>query len=141
LGIIALAGAVGGVINALLSKSSGLAGPYIENGILQLGALGNVIVGAFAAVTTWGLYGPLKDAVLLGSNPGELPANLTVTSLVGAALAGAGGARIIASEIDKMILKKTAVEAAKKQASPTLAAMIASSGARYALNATMNTPK
>jgi hypothetical protein len=40
----------------------------------------------------WGLYGPLKDAILLGSAPaGQLPANLTVTAVIGAALAGAGG--------------------------------------------------
>jgi hypothetical protein len=127
LGVIAGAGAVGGVINALLGNNSGMVIPRVSNGILQLGIIGNMLLGAFAAVITWGLYGPLKDAVLLGSQPvGQLPANLTVTAVVGAALAGAGGARVVSSELDKRFYKSAATEAAQKASNPALAAAIAS---------------
>ena len=70
-GVIAAAGAVGGVVNALLSSSNGYSvqWPKDKGDILQLGVLGNVLLGTFAALITWGLYGPLKDAVLLGSTP------------------------------------------------------------------------
>jgi hypothetical protein len=125
LGVVAAAGAIGGVVNALLSNN-GFAVPQFSNHILQLGVIGNVLLGAFAAVITWGLYGPLKDAVLLGTEPaGQLPANLTVTAVVGAALAGAGGARVVSNEIDKRFFKSAATVAAQKDANPALAARIA----------------
>jgi hypothetical protein len=127
LGVIAGAGAIGGIANALLGNNSGIVIPKVSNGILQLGVIGNVLLGAFAAIITWGLYGPLKDAVLLGSEPiGQLPANLTVTAVVGAALAGAGGARVVSNELDKRFYKSAATEAAQKASNPALAAAIAS---------------
>jgi len=133
LGVVTGAGAIGGVVNALLS-SNGFAPPQFSNGILQLGIIGNVLLGAFAAVITWGLYGPLKDAVLLGTQPAsQLPANLTVTAVVGAALAGAGGARVVSNEIDKKFLKSAATVAAQKTASPALAATIATASPADAL--------
>jgi hypothetical protein len=140
LGVIAAAGGVGGLVNGLLGNSGGgLSLPKPVHGVLQLGFLGNVILGAFGAVGTWGLYGPLKDAVLIGANPGNmLPANLTVTAIVGAALTGAGGAKVVTNEIDKRVLKKTAVEAAKKDADPNLAATISSSSPLGGLDAVMD---
>jgi hypothetical protein len=142
LGVIGGAGAVGGLVNALLGSSGGgLRLPRPVHGVIQLGFLGNVILGAFGAVATWGLYGPLKDAVLLGANPGSmLPANLTVTAIVGAALTGAGGAKVVTSEIDKVVLKKTAVEAAKREANPGLAATISTSTPLGGLDAVMGHP-
>ena len=127
-GVIAGAGAVGGIINALLSSSNGysLQWPRNNGGILQLGALGNVLLGAFGALITWGLYGPLKDAALLGSASGsQLPANLTITAVIGAALAGAGGARIVSNELDKQTLRITAAKAAQEPPNQQLAMDIA----------------
>ena len=139
LGAIAGAGAIGGLVNGLLGSSGGLSLPKPVHGVIQLGFLGNLLLGAFGAVATWGLYGPLKDAVLIGANPGNmLPANLTVTAIVGAALTGAGGAKVVSSEIDKVVLKKTAVEAAKKDANPGLAATISTSPPLAALDAVMS---
>ncbi len=136
-GVVAAAGAVGGTVNALLS-SNGFPLPKFTQGILQLGVIGNVILGAFAALITWGLYGPLKDAVLLGTSPaGQLTANLTVTAVVGAALAGAGGARVISNEIDKKFFQSAATVAAQKSASPELAAKIATTSPAGALNQAM----
>ena len=51
--------------------------------------------------------------------------NLTVTALVGAALAGAGGARVITNEIDKRFLQKAATHMAGKQPSSDLVARVA----------------
>lgn len=121
LGCVAAAGAVGGIINALLSDSE-LILPREKAGILQPGFLGNALLGSFGAVVTWGLYGPLKDAVLLGSHsPGEHPVSMTVTALVGAALAGAGGARVVSAEVDKRYLRSAGASAAITSADPQLA--------------------
>jgi hypothetical protein len=141
LGCIAGAGLVGGFINALMVKPGDfLALPNFSKAKneVQLGFLGNMVIGVFAAVITWGLYGPLKDAVLLGANPGNsLPANLTVTALVGAALAGAGGTRVVTSTIDKNLLKRTAVIAAGKNKNSGLAEKIQNSPPTEALKAAM----
>ena len=135
LGVIAGAGGIGGVVNALLGANGGMVIPRVSNSILQLGIIGNLLLGAFAAVITWGLYGPLKDAVLLGSEPvGQLPSNLTVTAVVGAALAGAGGARVVSGELDKRFYKNAATEAAQKASNPALAATIATASPAEALN-------
>lgn len=138
--VIAGAGAVGGIVNALLSSSNN--GFKIQwpsegkGGVLQLGVLGNVLLGAFAALITWGLYGPLKDAILLGSAPaGQLPANLAVTAVVGAALAGAGGARVISGQLDTKALQITAAKAALEPPNPELAMAIATSPAAAMLAA------
>jgi hypothetical protein len=126
LGAIALAGAGGGITNALLSDNGDIVWPQKEaGGILRPGILGNILLGAFAAVVSWGLYGPLKDAVILGARPpGEVAASLTITAFVGAALAGAGGARVITNEVDKQFLRGAAVGAAGMPADPELAKMI-----------------
>lgn len=123
MGLIAAAGALGGVANSLLTDG-GFKPPHKDSevGIWQIGFVGNILLGAFAAVLSWGLYGPLKDAVLVGSHPsGEVTAVLTVTALVGAALAGAGGSRIITSEIDKRLMVSAASNAAKAASDPVLA--------------------
>ncbi|MFG2178352.1 hypothetical protein ACGFLS_06480 [Streptomyces abikoensis] len=118
---MAAAGALGGVVNALLSDSA-LVLPRERAGILQPGFLGNALLGSFAAVVTWGLYGPLKEAVLLGSRPlGEPPVNMTVTALVGAALTGVGGARVVTAEVDKRYLRSAGANAALTPADPRLA--------------------
>ena len=127
-GVIAAVGAVGGVVNALLSSGNGysIQWPKDNGDILQLGVLGNVLLGAFAALITWGLYGPLKDAALLGSTPtGGLPVNLTVTAVVGAAVAGAGGARVVSNALDKQVLRVTAAKAAQEPPNPQLALAVA----------------
>ncbi|MFE5587640.1 hypothetical protein [Kitasatospora sp. NPDC056531] len=145
LGCVGGAGGLGGLVNALLSDNK-LAIPWMKRGILQPGFLGNVLLGAFGAVVSWGLYGPLKDTVILGAHPPtEAPAALTVTALVGAALTGVGGARLVTSEVDKLFLRKAGMNAAivptdpglantLRTASPSEAAATAEDKARIALN-------
>ena len=60
LGIVFLGGAVGGVINALISDN-GFVVPREETVdnvcIVRPGIAGNVLIGAVAAFISWGLYG------------------------------------------------------------------------------------
>lgn len=136
LGTIAAAGAIGGAVNALLSDN-GFILVKMEAGIVRPGVLGNMILGAFAAIVTWGLYGPLKDAVLLGAHPaGEVAATLTITALVGAALAGAGGARIITNEIDKRFLRTAAAAAAARPPDSQLATALSTASPAATARAT-----
>ncbi|MBD2255510.1 hypothetical protein [Nostoc parmelioides] len=123
--IIACAGAVGGLINALLSDN-GFVLPRTEkinngNSIIRPGFIGNVLIGAISAAISWGLYGPMAYYVIAGSpnlnqNPVE-SSGITLSSLVGAVLVGVGGARWLTNEVDKTLLKVAASEAASKVAS------------------------
>lgn len=145
LGCIAAAGGIGGFVNALIGGAGGagrLMLPQViqPQGVFQLGFIGNIVLGAFGAALTWGLYGPLKDEVMMGARPANgLATNLTVTALVGAALTGVAGAKLITSEIDKNVLKKTAVTAAVSAGNAQLAVQIASSHPAGALAAAMPT--
>jgi hypothetical protein len=124
---IIIAGASGGVINALLSDSGFIAPGWYEeagNRIWKPGVLGNMLLGAAAAFISWGLYGPFSAFVLM---PPDLTtkATLTLSALVGAFLVGIGGARVITSEVEKNVLSKTAVQAANLGANAEVAGEIA----------------
>jgi hypothetical protein len=139
-GVIAAAGATGGIANALLNSGNGYSIQWPRagrNDVLQLGIVGNLLLGAFAALITWGLYGSLKDAVLLGNAPaGQLAANLTVTAVIGAIVAGTGGARVVSNELDKKMLRGAGAGAALQPANAELAVEIATLPAVKALAAT-----
>src|SRR5215210_2905167 len=116
--VIVVVGALGGVINALMSDSGFIApGWYDEAGnrIWKPGALGNMLLGGAAAFISWGLYGPFAAFVLMPPDP-TTEATLTLSALVGAFLVGIGGARVITSEVEKNVLSKTAVQAANLSA-------------------------
>ena len=117
LGIVLLGGAVGGIINAIISDN-GFVVPREETinnvCIVRPGIAGNVLVGAVAAFISWGLYGSYSGALIFSSSGGlgmsEL--NLTLSSVAGAILIGMGGARWLTNEVDKSLLKTAAVTAA-----------------------------
>jgi hypothetical protein len=141
--IIAGAGAVGGLFNALLSDN-GFALPTRDErtGVLRIGFLGNVMIGALAGAVTWGLYGPAKDVVLYGpSGTGALVYNISLSSLIGAVLAGVGGARVITSEVDKRFLQKAAGDAAASNADPEKAVAIATASPTAAFDLATKLPK
>lgn len=128
IGVIAAAGAVGGIINALLSDSGVfLPGTYEVEGrrIWKPGALGNMLLGAAAAFITWGLYGPFSQYMLIPPSAAPDGPFLALETLVGALVAGAGGSRVITSEVEKRILSETAATAATKSEDPAAAAQIA----------------
>jgi hypothetical protein len=128
--IVLGAGAVGGVINALLSNNGfplpkPLTTPDGEK-IWLPGILGNLILGSVGAVVAWGLYGPVSTYVILNS-AGQTATQgviLTLSALVGGVLVGAAGARWWSSEVDKKLLHSAAGTAVAANAAPDQVARI-----------------
>ena len=130
-GIIFVAGGVGGLLNAL-GVGRGVGEMAIELPHRQPspadsnarawdpGFITPVVTGALAAVASWALYGPIAGVKLGGAPP-----DLTWAAMLGAVLVGVAGARWIDAEIDKRVLKETAVRAANGDADPAAAADIA----------------
>lgn len=113
--IIFAAGAIGGVINALLTDNGFILPKYEDasgNKILRPGVVGNVLIGAIAAVISWGLYGPFASYLILPSKPTENDPSLSLAALVGGVLIGIAGAKWLSNEVDKKLLKATAGAAA-----------------------------
>jgi hypothetical protein len=152
LGIICIAGAIGGIINAMLTDQ-GFVTPSKEKNedikIYRPGFLGNILTGSIAAGISWGLYGPLSSFVIVTlateSESSTLTGGLTLSSLVGAVLIGVGGARWLTNEADKTLLRTAATRAASALpsadaaaqmvfASPTQAVKIASDLEQASIN-------
>jgi hypothetical protein len=144
LAFIFFAGALGGAVNALMTDN-GFLMPKSERSsggtnILRPGCLGNVLIGAVAAVVSWGLYGPLSTYFIAGTSA-ALAANsspekvgLSLASLIGAVLVGIGGARWLSGEVDKNLLRAAAADAAGKQPSAEASRRIAMVSPAQALN-------
>jgi len=114
--LIATAGAIGGVLNALLTDN-GFILPRREAGILCPGFLSNVLVGTLAAVTSWGLYGSgagVELAKTAAAGAPRIEISLTVGALAGALVVGLGGARWLTNEVDKRLLKESVKLAGQK---------------------------
>ena len=145
LGLVFIAGLVGGLINALISDN-GFAMPtcFTENGvgIWRPGYIGNMLIGGVAAAISWGLYGPAGAVALIvdripassaaanvgGATKEAEPAPmvvLTMAGLVGGVLVGVGGARWLSNEVDKSLLRAAASEAALTGKNEKLAATLA----------------
>ncbi|GEM_PF-1958637 len=97
--LVAFVGLIGGVVNAIFTEK-GLVLPRRRHlrdcsRILLPGFLGNMLFGAIAAVVVTGSAGPLGE---LGIREVY---DLNVGIVIGALVAGIGGARIVASEVDK----------------------------------------
>jgi hypothetical protein len=136
------AGALGGVLNALVA-GTGLVFPHFltaEGGrILVPGFAGTIVVGALAALVSFGLYGPFAAMELVrGSGPEERPpvpaARFTVAAFAGAILVGFAGGRWITAEADKQLNHATAVQVT--QAAERLAAKASPAPAAAALSPT-----
>ena len=122
IGIVMLSGAVGGIVNALVSDN-GFVRPSEETAgdvtIIRPGFAGNIILGSVAAFISWGLYGAFSNAVIWGANTGMGREEVTVSiaSIAGAVLVGIGGARWLTNEVDKKLLRTAAVTAAASKPS------------------------
>lgn len=126
---VIVAGALGGVVNAILSDNSFIL-PAIEQGssgttVWRPGILGNALVSATAALISWGLYGPDATLNLFKTFEPSFTPNFSISALVGAVLVGMGGARWLTAEVDKKLLRGAAISAAKKDVNQTLAAKLA----------------
>jgi len=134
-GSVGVAGAIGGVVNALLTDN-GFIWPYVEqvNGIriTRPGFIGNIFISAVAAVISWGLYGPFAQANLLEGQA----LSLTLSTFAGAILVGTAGAKWLTNEVDKRLLKVAAIKAAKAHSSPEVAELMLWASPSETLNMT-----
>jgi hypothetical protein len=129
--IVIVTGAVGGFVNVFIGDS-GLHLPKFENDTFQPGYLGTVLVGALAALGSWGAA---KAVVIFGHDATSIV--FTTGDIANALMVGFGGAKWFKSEGEKDILQKTAGIAASKSADPQAAATIANSTPIQALVAAM----
>ena len=122
LGLICLAGGVGGLINSLISDNGFLLPKAEKNDgtlIIRPGFIGNIAIGAVAASVSWGLYGPLSlTSIVPGPGASAQYFGMSLSALFGAVLVGVGGARWLTNEVDKKLLKTAASMAADVAASP-----------------------
>ena len=106
--------------------------PRVENGILQPGFLGTVLVGAIAAL---GSCGATKAITIFGTTAPAL--NFSTGDIANALIIGFGGAKWFKSETEKDVLQKAAAIAASKQPDQNAAITIASGTPNQALAAAM----
>lgn len=145
LGVVAVAGGLGGVINALMSDN-GFAFPKRDAAgstiIWRPGWITNVVVGVAAAVVSWGLYGPYANNILVGTEHTTSSQEfvLTLSSVVGAFLVGIGGSRYLTNQVDKTLLTATAAKAAGSNAVPAASVSIATATPAQALQIAENLP-
>ena len=108
--IIFAFGAIGGIVNALLTDN-GFILPKQEQQdntkIIRPGFLVNIFVGGIAALVSWGLYGPFAAVFIIGgTNDLNVGATgLSLSSVIGGLLVGVGGARWLTNEVDKKLLR------------------------------------
>ena len=113
LALIAAAGVVGGIVNTLMNDGK-FRLPEIAGGVLCPGFIGNALIGGFASVISWSLYGA-GAGIDLARQAGERQAvSLTMGALAGAALVGFAGAKWLTSEVDQKLLRATVNASADK---------------------------
>jgi hypothetical protein len=110
--LIATAGAFGGIVNALLSDH-GFALPRRVSGVWCPGAVSNVLIGAFAAFSSWAFYGSGASVEFADKSTRAL-ISLRFSALAGAFLVGVAGAKWITNEVDKRFLRESIKLATKK---------------------------
>ena len=90
---VAGAGALGGLANCALEKEFHLPHLWAKGKIWRPGWIGNVLVGAVAAIAVWGIYGPLASYDLAKGTGPEI--SLTVFQLASSIIAGLSGGKIL----------------------------------------------
>jgi hypothetical protein len=119
LGMVFVAGAIGGLVNNLIGNNGLLLPSKVDKGdgtsIFLPGFVGNLLVGAVAASVSWLLYGPLSQ-VSIGTPPGT--AVMVLATLGGAVLVGMVGSAWLKNAVAKNVFQAAASQAAA--ASPSL---------------------
>jgi len=108
--LVLACGGLGGLVNALLAGDLHL--PHREENIYSPGWIGNVVIGAVAALVFWGLYGPMAKVPVIGRTAPDVPVAFTIAELAGSIVTGIGGGPILSSEVEKKTREKTANELA-----------------------------
>lgn len=125
--LITAAGMLGGIVNALLSGSGGLALPRWQAGVWYPGPLTNVFVGAVSALCSWALYGAGAGIDVAHLNSRQ-EISLQLSAVVGAILVGMSGARWLTNESDKRLLRETVKVAGEKHLTAEKCREIAENG-------------
>jgi hypothetical protein len=104
-------GGIGGLANCLVSGELSL--PHIDRNTKtwRPGWVGNVIVGAVAAVVVWGIYGPFSSFDIIKSDFTQV--SITIAQLLSSLVIGFSGGRILTSISEKGAEKITKENLAK----------------------------
>jgi len=118
--LIGTAGALGGVVNALISHN-GFVMPTMRRHVWCAGFIANVLIGAFSALASWAFYGSgagveLAKVAAIGEPRTEI--SLTFSALAGALMVGVAGAKWMTNEVDKRLLKESVKIAGSKKLNP-----------------------
>jgi hypothetical protein len=129
LGIIVLSGAIGGIVNAIMTDN-GFILPREETSskasIIIPGFVANILIGAIAGFIYWGLTDTNSVYIIYGPEPTGDQIQITVYAITMSLLVGAAGAKYLTNELDKRLLKAAAVAAAASDASIETSQKIAS---------------
>jgi len=104
--LIGAMGAIGGIINCVIADEFKMPMFDKEKRIWRPGWIGNVLVGAVAALVVWAMYGPLSSVDI--ANP-EMPKALTLNlqQLFISVIIGIGGGNILTqlakSQADRLV--------------------------------------
>jgi hypothetical protein len=104
--ILGSVGAIGGFINTLIADE-GLVLSQIDQlpsgqRVWRPGFVGNILIGAVAAIALAAMYSPLGTIHVGGG-----VFDMTINMVGGALLSGIGGARLLTSEVNKQYAQST----------------------------------
>lgn len=107
------AGGLGGVVASMLSEDRGFLRPTkvaaASGTIYRPGWIGLIVTGGISSWLSWGLYGSVSSVPVTGGGSNY---TLTMGTICGAVLVGAGGSKWLSSQVDKSLLQQAAAAAA-----------------------------
>jgi hypothetical protein len=109
--MIAVAGAIGGMVNSMLiylKLVQAATTLTVVGKTIKITCFINAIAGVTAALFSWGLYGPAGNLGVFGSMDRNL---LTIASVFGAGLVGYSGSSWLTTHADKREWQKNTEEA------------------------------
>jgi hypothetical protein len=97
--VVSLCGLLGGFVNAFLAGSLHL--PRCTAETYAPGWMGDMTIGAIAALVLWSLYDPASRAAVIGGASSHTNGILSFAEIAASVAVGAGAARILARRVDK----------------------------------------
>ncbi len=97
--LIAGFGAIGGIVNCAISGEFSYPRFDAAAKVWRPGWIGNVLVGAVAAVVVWGIYGPIASFDLVQGRMGDV--HLTIAQLLTSLVIGLSGGKILTLMAEK----------------------------------------
>lgn len=88
-------GALGGIANCAITGEFVLPSIDKQKGIWRPGWIGNIVVGAIAALVIGGMYGPLSEIIITSDVSGSEIPKMQLAQLLGGVVVGLGGGNIL----------------------------------------------